>query len=105
MTLDPKLFGENPARDQRFESKDRWHELPNYPHDDPRSSLEFLTRQMNEEINATEMAARGDNAGAADEFRDMLPVLQRRLGRYHPDTLAAAEWIDYLLGKDGQTAP
>ena len=58
MTLDPKLFGENPARDSRFESKDRWHELPNYPHDDPRSSLEFLTRQMNEEVNATEMAAR-----------------------------------------------
>jgi hypothetical protein len=55
--LDPKLFGPNPARDERFDSKDRWHELPNVPHDHPDSSLEFLTRQMNEEINATEMAA------------------------------------------------
>jgi uncharacterized ferritin-like protein (DUF455 family) len=56
--LDPKLFGPNPARDERFDSKDRWHELPNVPHDHPDSNLEFLTRQMNEEINATEMAAR-----------------------------------------------
>ena len=56
--LDPKLFGDNPVRDPRFDSKDRWHELPNYPHDNPLSVLEFLTRQMNEEINATEMAAR-----------------------------------------------
>jgi uncharacterized ferritin-like protein (DUF455 family) len=56
--LDPKLFGPNPVRDERFNSKDRWHELPNFPHDHPNSSLEFLTRQMNEEINATEMAAR-----------------------------------------------
>jgi uncharacterized ferritin-like protein (DUF455 family) len=58
VTLDPKLFGDNPVRDARFDSKDRWHELANIPHDDPRSSLEFLTRQMNEELNATEMAAR-----------------------------------------------
>ena len=56
--LDPKLFGPNPVRDERFDSKDRWHELPNFPHDHPNSRLEFLTRQMNEEINATEMAAR-----------------------------------------------
>jgi hypothetical protein len=54
---------------------------------------------------ATEMAARGNHAGAADEFRDMLPILRRRLGRYHPDTLAAAEWIDYLQAKDGQPGP
>ena len=58
MTLDPKLFGDNPVRDERFDCKDLWHELANHPHDDPRSTLEFLTRQMNEELNATEMAAR-----------------------------------------------
>ena len=45
------------------------------------------------------MAARGDHAGAEDEFRDMLPHLRRRLGPDHPDTLAAAEWIDYIRGK------
>ncbi len=58
MTLDPKLFGDNPVRDERFDSKDRWHDLVNLPHDDPKQPLEFLTRQMNEELNATEMAAR-----------------------------------------------
>jgi uncharacterized ferritin-like protein (DUF455 family) len=58
MTLSPKLFADNPVRDERFDSKDRWHELANLPHDHPDASLEFLTRQMNEEINATEMAAR-----------------------------------------------
>ena len=58
MTLDPKLFGDNPVRDGRFDSKDRWHDLVNLPQADPNSSLEFLTRQMNEELNATEMAAR-----------------------------------------------
>jgi len=58
VTLDPKLFGDNPVRDGRFDSKDRWHDLVNLPQADPNSSLEFLTRQMNEELNATEMAAR-----------------------------------------------
>ena len=35
------------------------------------------------------MAARGDHAGAEDEFRAVLPHLERRLGRDHPDALAA----------------
>jgi hypothetical protein len=29
----------------------------------------------------------------------VLPHLKRRLGAYHPDTLAAFEWMDYLQGK------
>jgi hypothetical protein len=37
------------------------------------------------------MAERGDQAGAAKEFRDMLPYLSRRLGPDHPHTRAAAE--------------
>ena len=37
------------------------------------------------------MAERGDRAGAAKEFRAMLPYLSRRLGPDHPHTLAAAE--------------
>ena len=36
----------------------------------------------------------------------MLPHLERKLGPDHPDTLAAAEWIDYVQGKgDQSTAP
>jgi uncharacterized ferritin-like protein (DUF455 family) len=100
--LDPKLFGDNPARDARFVSKDRWHDLPNYPHDNPLSSLEFLTRQMNEEINATEMACRNlvdfpdadwglrmqiarqaaDEARHAAAFRRLLEQRGGRLGQF-----------------------
>jgi hypothetical protein len=40
---------------------------------------------------AREMAERGDHAGAAKEFRGMLPYLSRRLGPDHPHTRAAAE--------------
>jgi hypothetical protein len=45
---------------------------------------------------AQRMVARGDHAGARDEFRDMLPHLRRRLGPHHPDTMAAAKWIDSM---------
>ncbi len=37
---------------------------------------------------AQAMAARGDHAGAEDEFRDVLAARQRTLGPDHPDTLA-----------------
>jgi hypothetical protein len=38
---------------------------------------------------AQQMAARGDKAGAAKEFRDMLPHLRRKLGLDHQVTLIA----------------
>ena len=43
--------------------------------------------------------------GRRSEFRDMLPHLRRRLGPDHPDTLAAAEWIDYIRRKKGGRSP
>jgi uncharacterized ferritin-like protein (DUF455 family) len=52
------LFAENPARDPRFDVKDRWIECPNFPGDDPRHQLEFFQRQMNEEVNSLEASAR-----------------------------------------------
>ena len=58
MTMDPKLFAEGPMRDPRFDVREKWAEMDNLPANHPDMSLEFLTRQMNEEINATEMAAR-----------------------------------------------
>jgi len=45
---------------------------------------------------AREMAARGEHAGAEQEFRGILPHLRRKLGPDHPDTLAAAEWVEAL---------
>ncbi|HLY63032.1 MAG TPA: DUF455 family protein [Terriglobia bacterium] len=58
-TLDPNLFGDSPARDERFTVKERWVECRNFPDGHPEKVAEFLHRQMNEEINGMEMAARG----------------------------------------------
>jgi uncharacterized ferritin-like protein (DUF455 family) len=57
MTMDPKLFAEGPKRDARFDVRERWVELDNLPANHPDRSLEFLTRQMNEELNSMEIAA------------------------------------------------
>src|SRR5262249_27920119 len=51
-------FGPPPARDARFTVKDRWSEMENIPPEDPRHALEFLHRQMNEEVNSIEISAR-----------------------------------------------
>jgi uncharacterized ferritin-like protein (DUF455 family) len=56
--LDPALFGQAPARDARFRVRERWDEMDNFPPEDPRHGLEFLHRQMNEELNGLEIAAR-----------------------------------------------
>jgi uncharacterized ferritin-like protein (DUF455 family) len=58
MTLDPKLFADGPKRDARFNVKERWVDMENLPHNHPHGSLEFLARQMNEELNSMEIAAR-----------------------------------------------
>lgn len=58
MTLDPGLFAEGPARDDRFTVREVWSEMTNLPEDDPRALAEFLHRQMNEEVNGLEIAAR-----------------------------------------------
>lgn len=52
------LFAEPPARDERFDVKERWNEMTNLAPDDPRAFTEFLHRQMNEEINGMEISAR-----------------------------------------------
>jgi hypothetical protein len=49
---EPGLFADGPARDARFEVKDRWIECTNLPVDDPAHLLEFFHRQMNEEVTS-----------------------------------------------------
>lgn len=56
--LDPDLFGPGPARDGRFVVRDVHRELVNLPADDPEATVEFLHRQMNEEVDGLEMSAR-----------------------------------------------
>ncbi len=56
--LDPQLFTEPPARDERFEIKQTWSEMTNMWADDGTMLIEFMHRQMNEEVNGLEIAAR-----------------------------------------------
>ncbi|HYH07657.1 MAG TPA: DUF455 family protein [Thermoanaerobaculia bacterium] len=56
--MTPEFFAENPARDSRFDVKERWIECPNLPADHPQHQLEFFQRQMNEEVNSIEASAR-----------------------------------------------
>jgi uncharacterized ferritin-like protein (DUF455 family) len=55
--IDPKLFGDAPARDARFTEKKRWADLMNFPDGHPQKVVEFFHRQMNEEMNGVENAA------------------------------------------------
>jgi uncharacterized ferritin-like protein (DUF455 family) len=56
--LDPQLFGPGSARDARFQVKDVWAEMVNFPPDHPEANREFLHRQMNEEVEGLELCAR-----------------------------------------------
>ena len=56
--LDPALFGDGPARDDRFEVRERWVEMVNHQEGTPEWQMEFFHRQMNEECNVLENAAR-----------------------------------------------
>jgi len=58
MTTDPQLFGDTPARDSRFDVRELWEEMANLPSGHPEIKQEFLLRQLNEELNAMEIAAR-----------------------------------------------
>jgi uncharacterized ferritin-like protein (DUF455 family) len=57
-SLTPALFGPEPARDPRFRVEELWDDCENLPRDHPRKDVEFLHRQMNEEVNGIENSAR-----------------------------------------------
>lgn len=56
--LDPALFAPGPARDARFEVKERWIDCANFPIGHPEQVVQFLHRQMNEEVDSLESSAR-----------------------------------------------
>lgn len=70
-SLDPSLFAPGPARDSRFSVKERWIECANFPLGHPEQAVEFLHRQMNEEVDSLESSARNltDFPHAAWEIR------------------------------------
>jgi uncharacterized ferritin-like protein (DUF455 family) len=55
---DSAAVPDSPSRDARFTVVDRWQDCAQFPDGDPRKTLEFLHRQMNEEMDATECSAR-----------------------------------------------
>jgi len=67
--LDPALFGEGPARDERFTVVEVWAEMVNLPDDHPEKQREFFHRQMNEEACVMENAARSRSDFPGDDWR------------------------------------
>jgi uncharacterized ferritin-like protein (DUF455 family) len=102
MTADSPAFADDPARDERFEVRQRWRDMVNLPADHPDNAKEFLHRQLNEELNSLEIAARNladfpdedwelrmsvarqcaDEARHAIAFRRLLEARGGRVGQY-----------------------
>ena len=100
--LDPELFGEEPARDERFRVVTRWIDCNNLPQDHPEKEREFFHRQLNEEINGLENSARcltdfpdadwelrmciarqcADEARHIEMFRQMVEARGGTIGQY-----------------------
>jgi uncharacterized ferritin-like protein (DUF455 family) len=115
------LFAERPARDARFTVVDRWAQCRNLPDGHPQKALEFLHRQLNEELNVLENAARNLYEfpsvdwdlrlslarQAADEARHVLAyrrLLERRGGRLGQYPVMNFQYqllgkIDSLIGR------
>ena len=78
MTLDPKLFGDNPVRDARFDSKDRWHDLVNLPPDHPDSNYGMAYETLISKItipakNVRRIIGEGNPEESARLYENQLP--------------------------------
>ena len=100
--LDPALFAPGPQRDPRFVVKERWIECENYPDGHPLHKVQFIHRQMNEEVIGLECSARclsdfpdaewdlrmwlarqcADEARHGHMFRGLLERLGGRVGQF-----------------------
>jgi uncharacterized ferritin-like protein (DUF455 family) len=94
--LDPSLFADGPARDSRFEVKNRWIEMVNTPGDHPLHEVEFTHRQMNEEINGLECSARG-----LTDFPDADWDIRMQLARQCADEARHVKMFRRLLHRLG----
>jgi uncharacterized ferritin-like protein (DUF455 family) len=78
--LDPSLFGDEPRREARFEVREVWADLMNFPDGHPLKQLEYLHRQLNEEACVMENAAR-----SLAEFKDADWSVRKSLARQCSD--------------------
>jgi len=93
---DSGLFGPGPARDARFAVKERWIECANFPIGHPEQVVEFLHRQMNEEVDSLESSAR--NLG---DFPDADWDVRLCLARQCADEVRHAHMFRRLFEKRG----
>jgi uncharacterized ferritin-like protein (DUF455 family) len=93
----PGFLAESPERDARFVVRDRWDECVNLPAGHPEKTLEFLHRQMNEEVDALECSAR-----SLGDFRDAPWEMRMFLARQCSDEARHA-WLfrDLYLRRGG----
>jgi len=89
-------FADSPARDERFVVKEKWNELVNLSHDHPDVDMEFLHRQMNEEVDSLEMASRN-----LTDFPDAPWELRMSIARQCSDEARHVQAFRRLLEKRG----
>jgi uncharacterized ferritin-like protein (DUF455 family) len=94
--MEPGLSADGPARDERFRVVERWSEMANLPDDHPEKPLEFLHRQMNEEANVLENAAR-----SLVQFPDAEWEIRKWLARQCADEARHVEVYRRLLERRG----
>jgi uncharacterized ferritin-like protein (DUF455 family) len=85
-----------PERDARFTVRDRWQDCVNLPEGHPSKTLEFLHRQMNEEIDALECSAR-----SLVDFKDAPWSIRMFLARQCSDEARHALMFKRLFVKRG----
>jgi uncharacterized ferritin-like protein (DUF455 family) len=94
--IDESLFAPGPARDERFTVKDRWIECVTFPEGHPLRPIEFLHRQMNEEVDSLESSAR--NLG---DFPEADWEVRMNLARQCADEARHARMFRRLFEKRG----
>lgn len=70
-------MAEHPRRDERFDVKHCWHDMANLERDHPDVSIEFLHRQMNEEIESLEIAARNVTDFPSESWELRMAIAQQ----------------------------
>lgn len=103
MTLDPRLFADGPVRDARFEVKDLQEELLSVWDDQGHMVKEFLHRQMNEEVNGLEIAAR-NLADFPDAPWDLRMAIARQCWDEARHVSAFRRYFEARGGKIGEYA-
>jgi uncharacterized ferritin-like protein (DUF455 family) len=96
MSREEPNLAPNPARDSRFDVKDFWQDMTNLPPDHPDHRNEFLHRQLNEEINSIEIAARN-----IADFPDAPWELRMQIARQCSDECRHVEAFRRLLESRG----